>query len=542
MRLATSEDTLSAVHLSDYLEASAARFPECLAAIDPDGTALTHLELDEQANRIAGFLVEQGVRAGDRVGLVLPKSTSALTAVFGIMKTGAAYVPVDWTGPAERIRTILKDCQVRALFLDSSRPELADIAETVIWLGRDKNANSTQATLSWDVALEHAPVAIDTGAQQPDDLAYILYTSGSTGIPKGVMLTHRNAMSYVDWCSEVFVPSESDRFSSHAPFHFDLSILDIYVPIKHGASVHLIPDELGKTPKDLARFIATRQLTVWYSTPAILSLLAEFGDLGRQDYSQLRLVLFAGEVFPVKQLRRLAARWPHPVYYNLYGPTETNVCTFARIPTPVPEERTEPYPIGWPCSHCASLLVDSNGEPVTSGEEGLLYISGPSVFSGYWNRPKESTAAFLERNGTRWYNTGDVVKQDGDDGFLYVGRRDRMVKRRGYRIELDEIESCLYQHPAIKGAAVVSVPSAESGVRIVSYLAAAENSCPSIVEMKSFCNDHLPSYMNPDVFVFVDSLPRTSTNKVDYQSLIRSLRSTQPGLLAAERRSSVLSA
>ena len=511
---------MTAVHLTDYLEASATRFPERLAAIDPDGTALTYRELDERASRIAGFLAEQGVRAGDRLGLALPKSTAALTAVFGIMRLGAAYVPVDWTGPAERIRTILKDCQVRALFLDSSRAELADIAETVIWLGKDRNACSLQPMFGWDTALRHVPLDF-VPPRQPDDLAYILYTSGSTGIPKGVMLTHRNAMSYVDWCSEVFVPSENDRFSSHAPFHFDLSILDIYVPIKHGASVHLIPDELGKNPKELARFIASRQLTVWYSTPAILSLLAGFGELDRHNYSELRLVLFAGEVFPVKQLRRLTEHWPHPAYYNLYGPTETNVCTFAQIPTPVPEERTEPYPIGWPCSHCSALVVDAERTPVTDGEEGLLYISGPSVFSGYWNRSRESAAAFLERDGTRWYNTGDVVKQHGSDGFVYIGRRDRMVKRRGYRVELDEIESCLYRHPAIKAAAVVSIPSSDAGVRIVSYLAAAENSRPSIVEMKGFCNQHLPSYMNPDVFVFVDSLPRTSTNKVDYQSLIR---------------------
>jgi amino acid adenylation domain-containing protein len=514
---------LSVVHLTDYLQASATRYPDRLAAIDPDGTALTYRELNERASRIAGFLADQGVSAGDRVGLALPKSTAALTAVFGIMKAGAVYVPVDWTGPAERIRTILKDCQVRALFLDSSRPELADAAETVICLGKDQNESSSPLKFSWDVVLQHAPQTTDGAMRKPDDLAYILYTSGSTGIPKGVMLTHRNAMSYVDWCSEVFVPSENDRFSSHAPFHFDLSILDIYVPIKHGASVHLIPDELGKSPKDLARFIANRQLTVWYSTPASLGLLAEFGQLNQHDYSQLRLVLFAGEVFPVKQLRRLVAHWSRPSYYNLYGPTETNVCTFARVPTPIPEERTEPYPIGWPCSHCAALVVNSDGTPALAGEEGLLYISGPSVFSGYWNRPSESLATFLERDETRWYNTGDVVRQDGNNGFVYVGRRDRMVKRRGYRIELNEIESCLYRHPAIKGAAVVSMPNAESGVRIVSYLATAGNLRPSIVEMKSFCNDHLPSYMNPDVFVFVDSLPRTSTNKVDYQSLIRTL-------------------
>jgi acyl-coenzyme A synthetase/AMP-(fatty) acid ligase len=249
------------------------------------------------------------------------------------------------------------------------------------------------------------------------------------------------------------------------------------------------------------------------------------------------LVLFAGEVFPVKQLQRLTARWPRPAYYNLYGPTETNVCTFARIPASIPEERTEPFPIGWPCSHCDARVLDLEGTPVAAGEEGLLYICGPSVFSGYWNRPVESDAAFLEHSETRWYNTGDVVQQNDADGFIYVGRRDRMVKRRGYRIELDEIESCLYRHPAIKGAAVVSVPNAKSGILIIGHLATAENTRPSIVELKSFCNQHLPSYMNPDVFVFVDSLPRTSTNKVDYQSLIRTFQSAERGLPAADQRS-----
>jgi amino acid adenylation domain-containing protein len=505
-------------HLAHYLEASAERFPERLAAIDPDGTALTYRELNRRASRLAGFLVSRGVRHGDRVGVVLPKSTTALTAQFGIMKAGAAYVPVDWTGPEERVKTILRDCQVCALFADRRRADLTGCAESVILAGEGP-AGLPSGLFDWKAALEHEPLEADAVARQPGDLAYILYTSGSTGIPKGVMLTHRNATSYVDWCTEVFNPSEHDRFSSHAPFHFDLSILDIYVPIKHGASVHLIPDELGKNPKDLARFIANRQLTVWYSTPAILGFLAEFGDLDRCDCSSLRLVLFAGEVFPVKQLRRLAARWSSPEYYNLYGPTETNVCTFARIPTPVPEDRVEPYPIGWPCSHCGALLLDSENRPVTDGEEGLLYIAGPSVFSGYWGRPLESGAVFQEREGTRWYNTGDVVKQSGSDGFLYLGRRDRMIKRRGYRIELGEVESCFYRHPAIAGAAVIAARDAGSGVRIVAYLAVPEESRPTIVEMKTFCHQHLPAYMSPDVFIFVQDLPRTSTNKVDYQAL-----------------------
>ena len=509
------------MHLCRYLEENAVRFPQRIAAAGPDGTALTYEELNHRANCVAGFLATQGVSPGDRVGLVLPKSTDALIALFGAMKIRAAYVPVDWTGPEERVRSILTDCRVRALFLDKGRSELADAAETVILPGPD----SGEGPFAWKTVLQHAPAELDVAARRADDLAYILYTSGSTGVPKGVMLTHRNAASYVEWCSEVFCPTEDDHFSSHAPFHFDLSILDIYVPLKHAASVHLIPDELGKNPKELARFIARAKITVWYSTPAILGLLAEFGGLERLDCSSLRLVLFAGEVFPVKQLRRTVARWPAPDYYNLYGPTETNVCTFALIPKPIPEDRTEPYPIGWPCSHCAALVLDMDGNPVERGEEGLLYIAGPSVFPGYWGRPAETAALFLERDGMRWYNTGDVVREDPNEGFLYVGRRDRMVKRRGYRIELGEVESCLYRHPLIDEAAVIAVPHPQSGMRIVGYLVAPEDARPSIVEMKMFCNEHLPSYMNPDLFLFTDALPRTSTNKVDYQALIRKFRS-----------------
>jgi amino acid adenylation domain-containing protein len=517
--------TLAVSHLAGYLEASASRFPGRLAAADPDGAALTYREIDERASRIAGFLVARGVRQGDRIGLALPKTADALTAVFGILKAGAAYVPVDWTGPAARIATIFADCQVRAVFADSRRAELAAGVDTAILLGADSPSGA--GFFAWETVLEHAPLHADAPARHPDDLAYILYTSGSTGVPKGVSLTHRNAISFVDWCSSVFTPSEHDRFSSHAPFHFDLSILDIYLPLKHGAAVYLIPEELGKKPKDLARLIADRRLTVWYSTPAILGLLGEFGDLDKLDCSSLRTVLFAGEVFPVKQLRRVVKHWPHAAWFNLYGPTETNVCTFFRIPTPISEDRSEPYPIGWPCSHCAALVLDDD-EVVEAGSEGLLYISGPSVFSGYWGRTQESGAVFIERDRVRWYNTGDVVKQVGGDGFIYVGRRDRMVKRRGYRIELGEIESCLYGHAAITGAAVVALPHPEMGMRIAAYLVAPEGCRPSIVELKGFCNQNLPAYMNPDVFLFLDTLPRTSTNKVNYQELIRKISEGAP--------------
>ena len=372
--------------------------------------------------------------------------------------------------------------------------------------------------ISWNTAVSHAPLN-DLSDANPNDLAYILYTSGSTGIPKGVMLSQENATSFVDWCSSVFSPTEQDRFSSHAPFHFDLSILDIYLSIKHGASLHIVSEDLGKSPKELAQFIAERKLTVWYSTPSILALLAQFGNLQNLDCSSLRMVFFAGEVFPVRHLRALTGFWPNPRYFNLYGPTETNVYTFAEVPSSIPADRTEPYPIGPACSHCAPLVLDADRVEVKRGEEGLLYISGPSVFQGYWNRPSENAAAFLERDGVRWYCTGDVVREDPQEGFIYVGRRDRMVKRRGYRIELDDIECALYRHPGIREAGVVASIASGDHTKIIAYLVAGSEPKPGVIEMKMFCGKNLPNYMNPDSFVFMDSLPRTSTNKVDYQSL-----------------------
>jgi amino acid adenylation domain-containing protein len=510
--------------LISYLESAARRFPDRIAIVDPFGRQLTYAELDAQANRVAGFLHARGVERGDRVGVVLRKSEAAIVALFGIMKAGAAYVPADYTSPAERIARILTDCRVKVAFLDVDTLAVRDQEgarefTTVVVDARrlDETAAASDDVVQWTDAVAHAPLS-DQPSLAPSDLAYILYTSGSTGIPKGVILTHENATSFVDWCSSVFSPTDHDRFSSHAPLHFDLSVLDVYVCIKHGATLYIVSEDLGKSPKELAQFIAATQLTVWYSTPSILSLLTQFGGLAALDCRSLRLVLFAGEVFPVKHLRALQRLWPHPEYYNLYGPTETNVCTFAKIPERIPDDRSEPYPIGPACSHCRPIVLDEQHAEVPRGAEGLLYISGPSVFQGYWNRPVENAKAFIEPDGVRWYNTGDVVREDPREGFIYLGRRDRMVKRRGYRIELGEIERALYKHERIREVAVIAVTD-EASVRITAYLSMRQAPPLSIIELKTFSAQNLPAYMIPDGFVVLDALPRTSTDKVDYQAL-----------------------
>ena len=514
--------------LHDILVRSAARHPDRVALREPGGRTVSYRELDDLSDRLRDRLVAMGVGCGDRVGLHLHKSIDSVASIFGILKCGAAYVPVDPTAPATRNGYILADCSVKALIVEAPQRE-AVVGEMerlgarsmVIAPEGAGGGEPLRAALAAQNAASPAPAAT-TVASAPDDLAYILYTSGSTGRPKGVMLTHLNATSFVGWCSETLAPAVDDIFSSHAPFHFDLSILDIYLPLSHGATLVLIPEATGKEPLALAELIARERITVWYSTPSILSLLVQYGKLETRDCSSLRSVLFAGEVFPVVHLRALKALWPRPRYVNLYGPTETNVCTWHEIPDLIPPDRTEPFPIGRVCSHLEGVVLDPGGEPVPDGQEGELCIRGSGVTQGYWNLPEQTSHAFLERSdGGRWYRTGDLVMAEPSGDLRFLGRNDRMVKKRGYRVELGEIEASLYRHPAVREAAVVAVPDAEAGLKIRAHLVTRDGARLSIIELKRFCGSLLPNYMIPDAFSFHAELPRTSTDKTDYQRLIQ---------------------
>jgi amino acid adenylation domain-containing protein len=518
--MTTTLDTLSA-----RFTAAASRWPDRTAVECPPDGRISYAALEALSDRVRDRLVASGVRRGDRVGIYLRKSIDAVAAVLGTMKAGAAYVPVDASAPAWRSAYILHDCSVRVAFIEralvddwSAELDARGVRPLVIVLGDAGDGEDLRTALdALDAELGPAPRAEVAG--DIDDLAYILYTSGSTGTPKGVMLTHRNAITFVDWCVGKMAPTERDRFSSHAPFHFDLSILDLYVPLTHGAAVVLIGSDAGKEPVGLAALIAERRLTVWYSTPSILTMLVRYGKLARHDLSALRLILFAGEVFPVKHLRALQRAVPAPRYLNLYGPTETNVCTWFEVADPVPDDRTEPYPIGRVCPPLQGRVVDAHGADVAQGAEGELCIAGPGVMQGYWNLPDRTAAAFLvDDTGRRWYRTGDLVLDDGTGSYTFVGRRDRMVKRRGYRIELGEIEAGLYRHPNVEEAAVIALRDGDGAVRIKAFLRWTGER-PSVIALKQFSAGALPSYMVPDAFDVRDVLPRTTTDKIDYQRL-----------------------
>jgi L-proline---[L-prolyl-carrier protein] ligase len=518
--------------LHGYLDHSVARFSARTAIREPGDAAITYAGLGGLSDRLRDRLVHLGVRPGDRVGIYLGKSIDTVAAIFGVLKAGAAYVPVDPTAPATRNAYILNNCSVKVAvtekrFEEALRRELAHEGSSPALIVLDRVGGGVGLRGALDAADAKAP-APATSSVYPgaDALAYILYTSGSTGRPKGVMLSHRNATSFVDWCGDTFAPVPEDVFSSHAPFHFDLSILDIYTPLKHGATLALIPEDVGKEPQKLAHLIHDAGITVWYSTPSILSLLVQYGKLETYDLSHIRTVLFAGEVFPIVHLKALHRILPKPRYFNLYGPTETNVCTFYELPAEIPADRVDPFPIGVVCAHLEGVVVDEDGNEVPRGERGELCIRGPSVTSGYWSLPDQTARAYLDQgpraaDGERWYKTGDIVVEAGDGNYTYAGRRDRMVKKRGYRVELGEIESCLYRHPDIREAAVVALPDEELGMKVRAHLATRDGTRLSLIKLKAFCAEHLPVYMIPDVFSFHAELPKTSTEKTDYQTLMK---------------------
>jgi amino acid adenylation domain-containing protein len=518
--------TLDGRTLQQLFAAAVVAHPTRLAVEDAAGRSLTYGELDALTDPIRDALVAAGAGPGQRVGMCLAKSLDSVAALIGILKTGAAYVPLDVTSPMSRAAYVLHNCGIAVAFVEkqlesSLAAELASLGHSVRLVPVTRTPDRPHHIAESLTELTAPPRVAATHAGDPDDLAYVLYTSGSTGRPKGVALTHENALSYVRWCAAILKPAADDRFSSHAPFHFDLSILDLYTPWTQGAALVLIDEQTAKEPMSLAKLVAERRISIWYSTPTILSAMVQAGRMDKYDYGSLKTVIFAGEVFPVVHLRRLVKLLPASVHYlNLYGPTETNVCTWYEVPRAIPEDRTDPYPIGKVCAHYEGRVIVDGGAVARRGERGELVVRGPAVMKGYWGMPEQTERAFhVDAGGGRWYRTGDIVWEDDAGDYVFAGRADRMVKKRGYRIELGEIESCLYTSPTVKEAAVIADADPDHGTRIHAFVSVKDVADASVIAFKKYCSERLPLYMVPDFFVFLDELPHTSTDKIDLQKL-----------------------
>jgi amino acid adenylation domain-containing protein len=485
------------------------------AIVEPGRGAISYRDLDGLADAVAHRLRAQGVPPGARIGIYLRRSADAIAAMLGVLRAGCAYVPVDPRAPVERIAEMQIDCGVRSCFIEERFA--AAYASAIERLGGRPVALQTLASIGLGSGLRDwierpiasAPIADDDlDASRLADLACLLYTSGTTGQPKGWMM-HRSAIeAHARWCHAQFAPGRDDVFANHAQFNFGMSLFDIYSSLGCGAALVIVPDEIRQHAGLVADLWSSERISIWFSGPAILAPIGQLDDLSTRDLSALRLVAFAGEIFPLPHLNALRERLPHPRFFNFYGSTEANVAAFHELPRGgVLDERP---PIGRPCAHYEERIVTAAGERAARGVTGELQLRGAGLAAGYWKRPP------ADDHG--WFRTGDLAVELPDGNLRFAGRIGRMIKLRGYRVEPGEIESRLYQHPSIREAGVVPREAA-NGLELIAHLSTTTGERLPVINLREFCAVKLPAYMIPARFEFHESLPKTSSGKIDLQRL-----------------------
>lgn len=498
--------------LHELLRASARRAPDAPALCAPEGT-ISYAGLDALANHLAAGFVELGVRQGDRVAIWLDKSITAIAAMQAAMRIGAVYVPLDELMPPRRAAAVLSDCAPAVVVTSSERAVALRDSELMGEQGRrttmhcvDSAAGGLRTAAGHPPA--RLPVALPGVSIGDDDPAYILYTSGSTGDPKGVCLSHRNALSFVEWAKAEIEVTQDDNVANHAPLNFDLSVFDLYVAFAAGAQVHLIQHHVAYSPQQLVEFIDDHEVTIWYSVPAALMLMMRHGGLLARKPKSLRAILFAGEEFPIVALRKLREHLHDARFFNLYGPTETNVCTCGEVHW-IPGDRTLPMPIGTSCSGNKVTALRQDGRVAEPGEIGELVVEGPTVMLGYWGHQPQAG---------RPYPTGDLARVLDDGSFQFVGRRDAMVKIKGHRVELGEIEAVLSEHAGIAEVAVVVVGQTIDA-RLVAFVVPSGDVAPTLLDCKRHCAQQLPRHAIVDDIHVLPALPRTRNGKVNRNAL-----------------------
>ncbi len=511
--------------LHQYLDRWAAESPSD-EALSFEGRSVSAGDLAEHARRIANTLAGHGVGRGDVVAIVHQKGLEAAAAMYGVLKAGAAYVAPDPWLPPERLAAVLSDCGVRTLFADQSRLKTLTAAplhqtalESTIGLAE---ALSGVANLSWDDVSRQPDAAVRV-AQTERDLAYIYYTSGSTGEPKGMMHTHRSGLTFANWTAEMFGLSSDDRVGNHAPLHFDLSIFDFIAAASVRAPTVILSEQRQKMPSSLAAWIEQERITALYAVPSAWMQMLDRGGVEDRDWSRLRLALFAGEPFPKDQLRRLAAKVPHAELWNLYGVTEANVCTCHRA-TEASLAGDEPLPLGRIAPNMEGVVLGDDDQPAETGVTGELAVRGPSLMEGYCRRPELDASIYWHRRlgdgpPQRFYRTGDLVRLCDDGEYRFQGRKDRQVKIRGHRTELDEVQAALEADPRIREAAVFDVPDGQGSRGVEAVVTLRNGAAWDEAAVRRGLREKIPPYAAPTAIRLREAMPRTSAGKIDWRAL-----------------------
>lgn len=532
--------------LHEPVLAAMAAYPERAAIVAEDGRTRTYRELECDVRAWASTLahLKPAPSQNPFVGILAPVAADSIAAVLGTLCAGCAYVPLDEHAPADRLRGIIDSTELDVLFADPAYlaryPELAE-------------APSIRQILHTNTIPDAAP---DTGiAPRPilaDDLAYVLHSSGSTGVPKGIMLTHRNARTFTDWMQKEFRIVDGDVVMSRAPFKFDLSVFDIFNSLSAGAKLVTFDwvrtRDTDERHRDYVNLMAREQSTVLYTTPSTFLALMNRGGLAAAA-PPLRQIMYAGEPFPTAQLRRLReAVGAATRIANIYGPTETNIVTCQWVGE-LPDDDA-PIPLGREVDDTEIIVVadESPARLCRPGEVGELWCRGGTVTLGYLGMP-EKTAEHLVRSPFHrapayFWRTGDFGYRDEAGILHYRGRRDHMVKVRGYRVELGEIEAALAGHADLGESVVVAVPDTHNGTgsALACYYTSLADRQVTSDDVRRYLEQTVPSYMIPRSIEPRDALPTTSSGKVDRVrlgeqaalTLARPIRSPDPSQFSTE--------
>ena len=488
------------------------------AATRPDAVAatfeerhLTYRELDRRADQFAAFLQKQGVGPELPVGICMDRSLRMLVALLGILKAGGAYVPLDPAYPGERLALVLSDAGVKAIVTETEQ------LKTVAAVGLAQTSPGACRIICIDDWLKSAPAAVGDGsvvaAVRPENLAYVIYTSGSTGKPKGVQIEHRSVVNFLESVARVPGIDSDDVLLAVTTLSFDIAALELFLPLVRGGRVILAGRETASDGHLLARLLDDCGATVLQATPATWRMLLDAGWKGRAGLK----LLCGGESWNHELAERLLPRCGS--LWNMYGPTETTIWSAAtRVAS------GKPVRIADPIANTSIYIVDDLLQPVPIGIPGELCIGGEGVARGYWNRPDLTSEKFIanpfsSEPGARLYKTGDLARFRSDGRIEFLGRKDQQVKLRGFRIELEEVETALSKHPAVRQA-VASVRENGSGEKsLLAYFVPASHDVPTSADMRRWLSERLPGYMIPSTFVVLETMPLTPNGKVDRKRL-----------------------
>ncbi|MFV8165504.1 amino acid adenylation domain-containing protein [Mycobacterium sp. 134] len=472
-----------------------ARTPQAPAVTFED-RSMSYRELDESADRLANQLAVRGAGPGEFVALMVPRCADAIVAMLAVLKTGAAYLPIDPAVPLARLSFMIADAApIVAVTTSELRPRLDGLDVSVI------EADSAADGVGHAAEL-HAPV--------PGDVAYAIYTSGTTGTPKGVAVTHHNVTRLFDSLDVGLASAPGQVWTQCHSYGFDYSVWEIWGALLHGARLVVVADSVAASPRDLHELVITEGVTVLSQTPAALAALEQAG-------LESTALMVAGEECPSE----LVGRWASGrVMVNGYGPTETTI--YAAISAPL-TTGTAVVPVGSPVAGAALFVLDDWLRPVPAGVVGELYVAGLGVAVGYIGRRELTASRFVAcpfgGSGARMYRTGDLVRWGEDGQLQYLGRSDEQVKIRGYRIELGEIQSALSELDGVVQAAVVAREDRPGDKRLVGYVTETSSGRVDSAEMRRALTDRLPAYMVPAAIVVVDALPLTVNGKLDKRAL-----------------------